>query len=119
MYPKYDVTGKVGRIFTTYNCQRVNTDETKEDSRYKDHIICVLCHNFRTNYDLTCSAPQNDSLNLSFVKDAWENGKKLASNGRKAASYFSASLPPHYRMTLLTALSIFLCDLCLQEFDRF
>ena len=37
-----------------------------------NHLICVLCHNFWTNWDSesefqTRSAPQNDRLNLSFV----------------------------------------------------
>ena len=31
----------------------------------------------------TCSAPQNDRLNLSFVKDIYVDGGKLARNGRK------------------------------------
>ena len=31
----------------------------------------------------TRSAPQNDRLNLSFVKDIYVNGRKLARNGRK------------------------------------
>ena len=33
----------------------------------------------------TCSAPQNDRLNLSFVKDMNVVGKKMARNGRKTA----------------------------------
>ena len=33
----------------------------------------------------TCSAPQNDRLNLSFVKDIYVGGEKLARNGRKRA----------------------------------
>ena len=33
----------------------------------------------------TCSAPQNDRLNLSFVKNIYVVGKKLARNGRKTA----------------------------------
>ena len=33
----------------------------------------------------TCSAPQNDRLNLCFVKDTYVDGKKLARNGRKTA----------------------------------
>ena len=34
-------------------------------------------------------APQNDRLNLSFVKDEHTNGKKMARNGRKTAIYES------------------------------
>ena len=33
----------------------------------------------------TCSAPQNDCLNLSFVKGIHVIGKKMASNGQKTA----------------------------------
>ena len=33
----------------------------------------------------TPSAPQNDCLNLSCVKDIYEDGGKLARNGRKTA----------------------------------
>ena len=33
----------------------------------------------------TRSAPQNDRLNLSFVKDIYVDGRKLARNGRKTA----------------------------------
>ena len=32
-----------------------------------------------------CLTPQNDRLNLSFVKDTYVVGKKMARNGRKMA----------------------------------
>ena len=35
----------------------------------------------------TCSAPQNDRLNLSFVKDFYLVAKKMARNGRKMTIY--------------------------------
>ena len=35
----------------------------------------------------TRSAPQNDRLNLSFVKDFLKVGTKMARNGRKMAMY--------------------------------
>ena len=35
----------------------------------------------------TRSAPQNDRLNLSFVKDTYVDGRKLARNGRKTTIY--------------------------------
>ena len=41
------------------------------------------------------------------MKDTWENGKKLPRNGRKTASYYSASFPPHNRRTLLSTLVSF------------
>jgi hypothetical protein len=37
----------------------------------------------------TRSAPQNDRLNLSFVKDIYVDGRKLARNGRKTTIYIS------------------------------
>ena len=39
----------------------------------------------------TCSAPQNDCLNLSFVKDIYLDSGKLARNGRKTAFYHFVS----------------------------
>ena len=35
----------------------------------------------------TCSAPQNDCLNFSFVKDIHVVGEKIARNGRKLVIY--------------------------------
>ena len=37
----------------------------------------------------TCLSPQNDRLNLSFVKDIHVDGRKLARNGRKTALFVS------------------------------
>ena len=37
----------------------------------------------------TRSAPQNDRLNLSFVKDNYVDGGKFARNGRKTTIYIS------------------------------
>ena len=36
---------------------------------------------------LTCSAPQNDRLNLNYVKEFHIVGTKMARNGRKMAIY--------------------------------
>ena len=36
----------------------------------------------------TCSAPQNDRKNFSFVKDTYVDGEKLARNGPKTATYY-------------------------------
>ena len=40
----------------------------------------------------TCSAPQNDRWNLSFVKDTHVIGKKMTGKGRKTAIYQSQIL---------------------------
>ena len=41
----------------------------------------------------TCSAPQNDCLNLSFVKDEHTYGKKMAGNGGNIVIYQYLSFP--------------------------
>ena len=48
--------------------------------------FCVI--NFEPIKIQTCSAPQNDRLNLSFVKDIYVDGRELARNGRKTATYY-------------------------------
>ena len=40
----------------------------------------------------TCSASQNDRLNLRFVKDTYDNAKKMAKNGGKMVIYESQIL---------------------------
>ena len=44
-------------------------------------VFCVIA--FEPIKIQTCSAPQDDRLNLSFVKDRKVVGKKTARNGRK------------------------------------
>ena len=40
----------------------------------------------------TCSASQNDRLNISFVKDTYGNAEKMARKGSKMVIYESQSL---------------------------
>ena len=40
-----------------------------------------MCFSFESIW--TCSVPQNDHLNFSFIKDIYAVGKKLTRNGRK------------------------------------
>ena len=49
----------------------------------KIEIIAFCVITFEPIKVQTCSAPQNDRLNLSFVKDINVDGVKLARNGRK------------------------------------
>ena len=56
---------------------------------------------------LTCSAPQNDPLNFSFVKDVHVVGEKMAQKGRKTAIYQS-----HILRNNLYTYSI--CKYCLE-----
>ena len=44
-------------------------------------MFCVIT--FKPIKIQTCLAPQNDRLNLSFVKDIYVDGVKLARNGLK------------------------------------
>ena len=55
----------------------------------------------------TCSAPQNDRQNFSFVKDTYVDGKTLARNGQKTATYYAAPFLPHYRRVLFSHLLVF------------
>ena len=50
-------------------------------------LFCVLCHiiTFEPIGVQSSSAPQIDRLNLSFVKDTYVDGRKVARNGRKTA----------------------------------
>jgi hypothetical protein len=47
---------------------------------------------FEPNKLQTCLAPQNDLLNLSFVKEIDVVGKKMARNGRKTAIYLESKI---------------------------
>ena len=65
--------------------------ETKTDCSAKDLlffacvVFCVIT--FEPIMIKTCSAPQNDRQNFSFVKDTCVDGEKLARNGQKTATY--------------------------------
>jgi hypothetical protein len=48
--------------------QRAFKEELRILSSISNRPICVLCHNFEPIEVQTSSAPQNDRLNLSFVK---------------------------------------------------
>ena len=71
------------------------------------HFICVFVITFEPIMIQTWSASQKDCQNISFVKDTYVDGKKLARNGRKTATYYAASLLPHYRRFLFSHLLVF------------
>ena len=52
-------------------------------------IFCVTLGPIKIK---TCLAPQNDRLDLSFVKDTYVVVEKMARNGRKTAIYQSQIL---------------------------
>ena len=52
-------------------------------------IFAVCVKTFEPIKIRTCSSPQNDRLNLSFVKDINVVGNKMARNGRKTAIWAS------------------------------
>ena len=60
------------------NAKNANAFFLQYHKKIEMEIICILSHNFWVN-----QAPQNDRLNLSFVKDKHTDGKKMARNGRK------------------------------------
>ena len=80
----------------------------KTDSYGKDRLFialfafCVIT--FEPIMIQTCSAPQKERHNFSFVKDTYVDGKKFARNGRKMATYFATSFLPHYRRVLFSHL---------------
>ena len=74
-------------------------------------LVCILCHNYWTNYDLRPA--QNDRQNFNFVKDTSVDGKKLATNCQKMATYYAASFLPHYRRVLFSHLLAF--NLCMSQ----
>ena len=52
-------------------------------SKKKEMEIFTFCViTFEPSISKTCPAPQNDSQNLSFVKDEHTYGEKMARNGR-------------------------------------
>ena len=48
-------------------------------------MFCVIT--FEPIIIQTCSAPQKDRLNFSFVKDTYVGAKKMTRNGRKMAIF--------------------------------
>ena len=65
--------------------------ESNSDCYWKDLLfVALLAFCVITSEPImifTCSAPQNDHLNFSFVKDIYVDGEKLARNGRKTTIY--------------------------------
>ena len=60
------------------NCRKVVTY-----ADFDSWAFCVIT--FEPIEVQTCSAPQNDRLNFSFVKDIYVDGGKVTRNGRKTA----------------------------------
>ena len=83
----------------------------KTDCSGKERLFfpCVLFWviTFEPIMIYTCSAPQSDHMNFSFVKDTYVDGERLATNGRKTATYYSAYFPPHHRRILISYLLVF------------
>ena len=81
-------------LLYSYCYQRVIRRESKTDSYSKDLLFlacvafCVIT--FEPIMIQTCSAPQNDHLIFSFVKDIKVVVKKMTRNRRKTATYSTA-----------------------------
>ena len=56
-------------------------------------LFCVLT--FEPIITKTCEAPQNDCRNLSFVKDNYIYGEKMAKKGRTKAIYKVTFISEH------------------------
>jgi hypothetical protein len=69
--------------------QRAFREELRILSSISNRLICVIT--FEPIEVQTYLAPQNDCLNLSFVKDNYVDSRKLARNGRKTAIYHFVS----------------------------
>jgi hypothetical protein len=70
--------------------QKDYNDKSCEDRRLvvtASFAFCIIT--FEPIKVQTSSAPQNDLVNLSFVKDIYADGQKLARNGRKTTIYIS------------------------------
>ena len=65
------------------NCRNVVTSAICSYADFDSWAFCVIT--FEPIEVQTCSAPQNDRLNLSFVKDIYVDGGNLAWNGCKTA----------------------------------
>jgi hypothetical protein len=76
--------------------QKQNKHYTNEEfftkSKKKQEIFAFCVITFEPIEIQTRSAPQNDRLNLSFVKDLHLVFEKMARNGRKTAIYLSQIL---------------------------
>ena len=83
---------------------------------FASFAFCVIT--FEPIMIQTCSAPQNDRLNFSFVKYTYVDGKKLARNGRKMALYYSASFTPHYRRVLISHLQSLICGIIYEKNEK-
>ena len=98
-------------LYTTMY-QRVNTDgETKEDLRYKDRIfsasfafLAITSIIIRLEKHTIRQINRRNLTNLIYFITYSD---KMTRNGRKTATYYSASFPPHYRRVLISHLLVF------------
>ena len=74
--------------------------------------ICAFCViTFEPIEIQNHEAPQNDRLNLSFVKDEHTNGEKMARNSRKTTIYESVSFRIRvYNAAMAIWLNIYRCQ---------
>ena len=91
--------------------QRVIRRESKIASSFNDQLFlacvafCVIT--FEPIMIQTCSAPQNDRLNFSFVKGIKVVVEKMTRNHRKMATYYSASFSKESAVFLISHLLVF------------
>ena len=69
-------------------------------------LICVLCHNFWTNYDLDLFSTSKWPLELQFCESYLCRWRKIGWKW-SMATYYAASFLPHYRRALFLHLVVF------------
>ena len=70
--------------------KNITQNNNKKKTETEAFVFCIIT--FEPIKIKTHSTPQNDRLNLSFLKDVYSVGKKMTKNGRKMTVYQSQIL---------------------------
>ena len=73
--------------------------QNQKNPETETFLFCIIT--FEPIKIQTHSAPQNDHLNISFVKDVYVVGKKMTKNGRKMTVYQSQILVISLQLIIL------------------
>ena len=69
--------------------QRYYNKDMRRSPSSSNLLFCVLCHNFWTNWGSDLFSTSKWPSDLSFVKNTYVDGGKLARNGRNTTIYIS------------------------------
>ena len=95
IFHKTEIQTVILRCLTSLNLNLYKNHDTKRKNT-KNANVCFCTKSKKLEMEIftfepiriqTRYAPQNDCLNLSFVKDELTYGKKMARNGRKTVIY--------------------------------